>query len=147
MGSTYHCLYYHWVCSTKHRRGLIRPQWRNRFHQYLGGTVRGLQGVPLEAGGVEDHVHLLLSLKPTHRISDFVRELKKASSIWASCQHDRTFAWQDGYSIFTVGPLGLDDVKRYIATQETHHQKLSFQDELKNLLEQHGIEYRVEYLE
>jgi len=92
-------------------------------------------------------VHLLLSLKPTHRISDFIRELKKASSIWASCQHDPTFGWQDGYSIFTVGPLGLDDVKRYIATQETHHQKLSFKDELKNLLEQHGIEYKEEYLE
>jgi len=81
MGSTYYSLHYHWVCSTKHRRPLLRAEWRLRFHQYLGGTIRGLEGVPLKVGGVEDHVHLLIGLKPVHRISDFVRELKKAGRL------------------------------------------------------------------
>ena len=76
MGSTYHSLHYHWVCSTKERRPFIRPEWRPRLHEYLGGTVRGLEGVPLKIGGVQDHVHALIGLKPTHCFSDFVRELK-----------------------------------------------------------------------
>jgi REP element-mobilizing transposase RayT len=147
MGSTYYRLYYHWVCSTKHRRRLIRAEWRQRFHQYLGGTVRGLGGVLLQAGGVEDHVHLLLSLKPAHRIADFTRELKKASSSWAGREHENSFAWQEGYSIFSVGPFGLTATRDYIANQEAHHQQLSFKEELERLLAEHGIEFRPEYLD
>jgi putative transposase len=81
MGSTYYNLHYHWVCSTKERRPFIQPDWRLRLHEYLGGTIRGLAGVPLKLGGVADHVHALIGLKPTHCLSDFVRELKKASSV------------------------------------------------------------------
>ena len=78
--STFSCLHYHLVFSTKERRPWIVPEWRNDLHAYLGGTVRGLGGVAETVGGIDDHVHLLLSLKPTHTISDFVRELKKSSS-------------------------------------------------------------------
>jgi len=96
MGSTYYSLHYHWVCSTKERRPFLQNDWRSHFHEYLGGTVRGLAGVPLKIGGVQDHVHALIGLKPVHCISDFVRELKKASSVWASTHHDPQFEWQEG---------------------------------------------------
>ena len=56
MGSTFYSLHYHVVFSTKERRPLIRPDWRPRLHEYLGGTVRGLDGVAEAVGGVEDHV-------------------------------------------------------------------------------------------
>ena len=70
--------------STKERRPFIRTEWRARLHNYLGGTVRGL-------GGMEDHVHLLLSLKTTDAPADLVRELKKASSVWAADNFERAF--------------------------------------------------------
>jgi REP element-mobilizing transposase RayT len=50
--------------------------------------------MPLKIGGVEDHVHVLFGLKTVHCIADFVRELKKASSVWASENHEREFEWQ-----------------------------------------------------
>src|SRR5208337_4644498 len=84
MGSTYYSLHHHWVCSTKDRRPHIRATWRARFFEYVGGTIRGLGGVPLKVGGVEDHVHALIGLKPTHCISNFTRELKKSTSIWTA---------------------------------------------------------------
>src|SRR5262245_1299956 len=146
MGSSYHKLCYHWVCSTKYRRRLIRKEWRLRFHQYLGGTVRGLNGVPLKVGGVEDHVHLLVALKPVHRISDFVRELKKAASDWISQISAEQFYWQDGYSIFSADPDSIDRIADYIERQEEHHRQESFEDELKRLLEKHGIQYDPKYL-
>jgi REP element-mobilizing transposase RayT len=96
MGSTYYGLHYHWVCSTKERRPFIRD-WGPSLHQYLGGTIRGLGGVPLNVGGVEDHVHALVGLKTTHCIADFVRELKKASSVWVAETHEREFECQEGY--------------------------------------------------
>ena len=145
MGSTFYSLHYHWVCSTKDRRPWIRSGWCRRFHEYLGGVIRGLDGVPLKVGGVEDHVHALIGMKPVHCISDFAREMKKASSVWAA-QHEKQFHWQEGYSIFSVSVSMLETVDGYIARQEEHHRKRSFVEELKELLERHEIKFNERYL-
>ena len=146
MGSTYFSLHYHWVCATKERRPLIHSAWRTQLHEYLGGTVRGLMGVPLQVGGVADHVHALIGLRPTHCLSDFVRELKKASSVWAATHHERQFEWQEGYSVFTVSASKVASVRQYIAEQEEHHRRRTFDEELRELLEKHGVQYSPQYL-
>jgi REP element-mobilizing transposase RayT len=92
-------------------------------------------------------VHLLVSLDATHKIKDFLRELKKASSVWATHQHCPQFAWQEGYAAFTVSASHQDRVRRYIESQPEHHRKISFIDELRILLEKHGIQYDPKYLE
>jgi putative transposase len=146
MGSTFYSLHFHIVFSTKERRPFIRPEWRARLHEYLGGTIRGLGGVGEAVGGVEDHVHLLVSLKTTDAPADFVRELKKASSVWVAEMHEREFSWQEGYSIFTVSWTHVPVLRRYIANQEAHHHKVPFEAELKRLLEKNGVKYEPKYL-
>ena len=146
MGSTFLSLHYHIVFSTKERRLLIRDSWRSKMHEYLGGTVRGLGGIPEAIGGVADHVHLLVGLRATHCLADFMQELKKATSVWAKDSQEQDFAWQDGYAAFTVSHTHIDPVKEYIRTQEEHHQQTGFVEELKRLLEKNGVEYKAEYL-
>ena len=146
MGSTFYSLHYHVVFSTKERRPLIGADWRPRLHEYLGGTVRGLGGVAEAVGGVEDHVHLLVSLKTTDAPADLVRELKKASSVWAAQEHEPLFAWQEGYAIFTVSWTHAAAVRRYIGGQEDHHRQTVFLDELERVLERNGVEYDPRYL-
>ena len=116
------------------------------MHSYLGGIIRGMNGVAEIVGGVADHVHLLASLRPVHCIADLMRDMKKDSSTWAKDNFERSFAWQEGYAAFTVSPSATDSVKKYIANQEAHHAKLSFVDELKQLLEKAGITYDEKYL-
>lgn len=148
MSSTYLSLHYHITFSTKHRKPLILDSWRDRLHEYLGGTMRGLKGVPESIGGVEDHVHLLLGLRATHTLADVVRELKKAVTSWIHDQgFDRQFSWQEGYAAFTVSPNGREGVRKYIGNQVEHHKKKSYLDELKEFLEQAGVEYDPKYLE
>jgi putative transposase len=146
MGSTFLSLHNHIVFSTKERRPIIKPRWRPGLHEYLGGTVRGMGGIPEIIGGVEDHVHLLVGLRATHCLSDFMQELKKASSVWAADNHDRLFSWQDGYSAFSVSWTHVEVVRNYIATQEKHHQQHDFVAELKRLLERNGVQYDPKYL-
>jgi putative transposase len=146
MGSTFYSLHYHIVFSTKERRPLMRPEWRSHLHEYLGGTVRGLGGVAEAVGGVEDHVHLLVSCKTMEAPAELVRELKKASSVWAAEKHEPLFAWQEGYSIFSVSWTHVPVVRRYITDQEAHHRKIPFVDELKRLLEKNGVKYDPKYL-
>ncbi|MCX6884148.1 MAG: IS200/IS605 family transposase [Verrucomicrobia bacterium] len=148
MSSTYLSLHYHIVFSTKDRKRLIAPSWRSRFHEYLGGTIRSLDGYPEGVGGVDDHVHLLVGLKSTHRLSDVMRELKKASSAWV--QEDvgvSGFGWQEGYAAFTVSATVLDVVKNYISRQEEHHCTKSFREELVGMLKKAGIEFDPKYLD
>jgi len=148
MPSTYTSLHYHIVFATKSREPLIIPDWRGRLHEYLGGTVRGLEGIPQGIGGVVDHVHLLVALKPTHCLSDFVRELKKASSVWI-CETIRQprFHWQEGYAAFTVSSSARPSVQDYIARQEEHHRRRTFREELVEFLQKAGLEFDERYLD
>ena len=98
-------------------------------------------------GGTEDHVHLLVGLKSSHRVDYFLRDLKADSSEWVHQEIGRkVFAWQKGYGAFSVGPSNLDGVKRYILNQEEHHRRITFQEEYVELLKASGIEYDERYL-
>lgn len=146
--STYHSLNYHITFSTKNRTPWIKPEWIERLHAYLGGITLELDGKALKIGGVEDHVHLLVGLKPTHRISDFMRELKKSATKWV---HDTIeyppFEWQEGYAAFSVSPTGCESVLNYIENQREHHRKKSFREELIFMLKKAGVEFEAKYLE
>ena len=146
MPSTHTSLWYHIVFSTKNRVPQIAEEWRPRLHEYIGGCIRGLGGVPIEIGGVADHVHALVILKPAHAPADIVREVKKASTSWVHQSLDSKFAWQDGYGAFTVGRSERDAVQAYVRGQEKHHRRVSFQDEYVRLLADLGIEYDPRYL-
>ena len=106
MPSTHTQLLHHLIFATKNREPWISESWRARLHEYLGGCVNRLDGMSQGVGGVADHVHLLVGLKPTHRLSDLMRELKKASSAWVRQELSIPgFAWQEGYSAFTVSAV------------------------------------------
>ncbi len=146
--STYLSLHYHLVFSTKDRRPYIHRDWRDRLHGYLGGIANGLQGIPEKIGGVEDHIHLLVGLKATHCLADFMRELKKAASIWVHEElGKKEFAWQEGYAAFTVSATAREAVMTYIADQESHHHKTSFRDELESMLKRAGVAYDPRFLD
>jgi REP element-mobilizing transposase RayT len=113
------------------------------LHGTLGGISKSLSCAPLRVGGVEDHVHILARLSRTITQADWIKELKRVSSLWvkdplASDAPMGDFAWQGGYACFSVSVSKLDVVIDYIERQEEHHRKLSFQDELRGMLKKHG---------
>ena len=147
MSSTYTCLHYHLIFATQNREPWFVGTTRDQLHEYLGGTVRGLGAHPEGIGGVADHVHLLVSLKATHCLADFMRELKKASSSWYRETFRRAgFRWQEGYAAFTVSASAREAVRAYIAGQEEHHRKRSFREELVEILQRSEIEFDETYL-
>ncbi len=147
MPSTYLSLHYHLIFSTKDRQCLIADDWRDRLHAYLGGAVRACGGIAESVGGTADHVHLLVGLRATHRLADVLREIKASSSEWIH-QNIRVsaFAWQEGYGAFTVSASQVAAVKIYIARQEEHHRRRTFQEEYLEFLRQSGIEFDEKYL-
>jgi REP element-mobilizing transposase RayT len=142
-------VYIHLVFSTKGRAAWLRDRARREeLHAYLGGVSKTLECPTFIVGGVEDHVHLLARFSRIITQADWVKELKRVSSLWFKEQAGAHagFAWQGGYAAFSVSASNLDDVQLYIANQELHHRRMSFQDELRALLERHQTEWDEHYV-
>lgn len=148
MAHSYTQLLYHMVFSTHERRPFLHADLRSRIFEYLAGAIRSEGGHALLVGGVEDHVHLLVRLRQDRALSDVVRDLKANSSKWIHQTFVTLadFAWQSGYGAFSVSRSQAPRVRRYIAQQEQHHRRLSFQEEFVQLLNRHGIEFDEAYL-
>jgi REP element-mobilizing transposase RayT len=139
----------HVVFSTKHRQPFLRElRTREFLTAYLVGTLRNLDCPSLIIGVVEDHVHILCNLHRTVTIAKLVEEIKTSSSLRLKDEHKslKDFQWQNGYGAFSVSQSNVPAVRRYIATQEEHHRRRSFQDELRLLLRRHGIEFDERYV-
>ena len=129
----------HLVFSTKDRRPCIHPEIGPRLHAYLATVTRNLGCTCHLTGGVADHVHLAIGLSRTIPVADLVSKLKTSSSQWMKTEGVAAFAWQRGYGAFTVGRSDLDTLLRYIDRQEDHHRTVTFQDELRSILDRYGI--------
>ncbi len=139
----------HTVFSTKDRRPFLRDKvLRDELHRYLGGILTNLDCQPIIVGGIEDHVHLLCALSRTCEAAVMVKEVKRGSSLWIKTKDAnlQDFAWQTGYGIFSTGFSQIEAVRNYIATQEEHHRKVSFQDEFRELLRRYEIEFDERYV-
>jgi REP-associated tyrosine transposase len=126
MAHSYTCLLYHLVFSTKSQEPGLHTELRPRLWEYLGGAIRGEGSFCILANGVADHVHLLACLRQDKAVSEVLSSIKANSSGWIHDEfpQSRSFHWQDGYGAFTVSKSQRDAVRRYIAGQEAHHQKL-----------------------
>lgn len=148
MPGTYSQLLLHIVFSTQGRTPWITHDVAEHLYAYIGGIVRAEKGSLYDIGGNDDHLHLYLRWRPDAAVSDLMRTVKARSSKWV---HDtfpalNAFAWQEGYSVFSVSKSQEDAVKRYIAGQREHHRKEDFKSELLKLLRAHGVEFDEKYL-
>jgi putative transposase len=99
----------------------------------------------LANGGMEDHAHLLIQLPATLALAKAVQLIKGSSSQWVG-EHGWEFSWQEGYGAFSVSKSNINAVVKYIANQETHHRRITFENEFIALLDKHGIEYDPRYV-
>ncbi|MEW5875183.1 MAG: IS200/IS605 family transposase [Candidatus Zixiibacteriota bacterium] len=147
MGHTYTRLLVHIVFSTKARRPQLTKAIQSRAFAYMAGIAKSTGAAPVAVGGMADHVHMLMLIPAKESVSALIRAIKANSSRWLRNElHQQTFAWQTGYSAFSVSESACESVAEYIQNQEAHHRKRTFQDELRLLLRKHGIEYDERFL-
>ncbi|NNC89756.1 MAG: transposase [Akkermansiaceae bacterium] len=142
-------VYLHVVFSTKDRYPFLEPPaLRHELHAYLGGVLKNLDCVPVEIGGVADHVHLLLLHPRTKSIAEVVKEAKRISTGWLQEQSGMPvhFHWQAGYGVFSVSQSKVEEVVEYIRGQEEHHRRVTFQDEYREFLRKHAVEFDEKYV-
>ncbi len=143
MPHSFASLLVHVIFSTKNRLPDLSAELADRLFAYMGGILKERKGVPLIINGPADHVHLLVSLPATESVAELVRVVKTNSSRWVHEQFpdQKRFAWQVGYAAFTVSGSRVDDVRDYIAGQQEHHRRVSFQEEFLTFLRKNGMAY------
>ena len=136
----------HFIFSTQGRRPFIKPEFRDDLFAYLGGIVREMQGTALIINGTADHVHVLVRIRPAQSAAEIARVVKANSSRWVHEKWSSEFGWQTGYGVFSVSESNVAEVTKYIAGQEDHHQKHSFQEEFVSFLKKNNIVYDEKYI-
>lgn len=142
-------LFVHLVFSTKNRQPFITQEIEARLFGYFAKVLHDECKSPAEiVGGFDDHIHILLNLSRMWSVSDVVKVAKKQTSKWMKTQGEEfaDFFWQSGFGAFSVSCSNVPVVRKYIADQRRHHQKLSFKEELIYLLEKHDVRYDERYL-
>ena len=145
MSHTYAQNVIHVVFSTKDRRKLMPNEFRPRMWAYAAGICKKLDILVHAAGGMDDHIHLLIQIPPTLAVAKAVLPIKSNSSRWAN-EEGLKFAWQQGYGAFSVSSSNVPVVVRYIQNQEAHHRRMSFDAEFLALLKKHGLEFDPKYV-
>jgi putative transposase len=148
MAGKYLCVKLHLIWSTKQRRRLVHPEWKDHLHAYLGSIVRAKNGKLLKANSEPDHIHLYVSMPSTISIADLINACKSNSTRWIhqTFPDRKRFSWQEGYGAFSVSRSHERTVIEYIHNQREHHEKTDFQQEFLELLDRHGIEYDPRYV-
>jgi REP-associated tyrosine transposase len=138
----------HIIFSTKNREPWLHANVRSRMHAYLATMCRDLGTEFVHVGGVSDHVYIVTTLPRTVSQAQLIEEIKKTSSKWIKTVdvHYHGFSWQRGYGAFSVSPSQLESVLDYVNSQQKHHRTRTFQEEYRELLRKHGVDFDERYV-
>ena len=134
-------LFYHIVWHNKESAPMLTPKVEPLTHKYLKHRALLIPEAMVHAiGGIEDHLHMAVSLPPTVEIAKWIGELKGASA--HTINHGpcglNALAWQTGYGIVSFGKRDLPWVAAYINGQREHHRSGRVEDRLERIT-QHEI--------
>jgi REP element-mobilizing transposase RayT len=148
MPNTYTQLYIQFVFAVKWRESLIRKEWKDELYKYITGIVQNNKSKMLAINGMPDHIHIFIGYKPTIPIPDLVKDIKVASSLWINERKlvKGKFNWQEGYGAFSYRLRDIDEICKYIQSQESHHQTITFREEYIRQLKDFDITYDEKYL-
>ena len=139
--SSYRQILYHIVFRTKNSQKTLNIENSEELYKYIWGIIKNKKCVLYRINGIEDHIHILSDLHPSIALSDYVRDIKTATSIWLKefGKFPKFEGWSDGYSAFTYAYRDKEMIVNYIKNQREHHKTITFEEELKKLLIEHGI--------
>lgn len=147
MANTYTQIYIRLVIVVNNRQRIINNEIKIDLYKYISGIIENKGQKLYIVNGVEDHLHLLLSIKPNCNLSELVRDVKSSSSKWLNEDKKKLkFEWQKGFGAFSISQSSLSKTINYIKNQELHHKIKTFQEEYLLLLENYNISYDSNYL-
>jgi len=135
-------VYVHFVWSTKNRFPYLTDNIRTEVFKHIRENAKSKNIYIDFINGYTDHIHCLVSLNDDLSIGKIAQLIKGESSFWINQNKltSKKFAWQDEYLAIGVGDEKIEIVRNYIANQEDHHKKISFEAEYDKFIKRYGID-------
>ena len=145
---THHQIFYQIIFGTKYRKPTIASAHDEELYKYIYGIIKNKKCKLYRINGIEDHIHIMSDLNPSASLSNYVKDIKVASSLWMkqTGKFPAFEGWQDGYGAFTYSIHERDRIINYVKNQKEHHKTESFYDEFRRLLTENGIEFDEKHL-
>jgi REP element-mobilizing transposase RayT len=145
---THHQIFYQIIFGTKYRKPTIVSAHDEELYKYIYGIIKNKKCKLYRINGIEDHIHIMSDLHPSASLSNYVKDIKVASSLWMkqTGKFPAFEGWQDGYGAFTYSVHERDKIINYVKNQKEHHKTESFYDEFRRLLTENGIEFDENHL-
>ena len=127
---------------------MIDRRKRQLLYKYIWGVLKNNHCIAYEINGVEDHIHIATHIHPTVSLSSLVKDIKVSSSLWI--KKNNVFpnfnGWAIGYGAFTYTIKEKDALVNYIRNQEKHHMIKAFDEEYKELLKKHKVDFDPKFI-
>lgn len=146
--NSYRQILYHIVFCTYNRENTIPVDHQEALYKYLWGIITKRKGVLYRINGMENHIHILSDLHPTIALADFIKEIKTASNAWMkeTGNYPKFTSWAEGSCAVTYAFRDKAMIVNYIKNQKEHHKKMTFEEEYRELLKEHGVEVDERYI-
>ena len=148
MADTYTQIYIHVIFTVQGRQNLISKQHKDEFCKYITGIIQSKKQKVIAIGGMPDHIHILIGIRPDMTLSNLIRDVKANSSKFINEKRwvIGKFSWQEGFGAFSYSQSQLNSVANYIKNQEKHHSKKTFREEYLEMLKNFDVEYDPKYI-
>ena len=148
MANTYTQLFVHYVFAVQNRLFLINDNFKNDLYRYMNGIIVQHGHKLYIVNGMNDHLHMLVSMSPRQAPSDLMYHITRSSSLWLNEKKlvPGRFSWQEGFGAFSIGKSQVPGIVKYIEEQQEHHKKVSFREEYLEFLKENDIEFDKRYI-
>lgn len=148
MANTYTKIHVHIVFTVQNRECLIGTSWCDDLYRYIIGICSNYKHKVLAINGMPDHVHILIGMRPNQSLSELMQNVKAYSTKWINENGyvRGRFSWQEGFGAFSICASEVKTVVEYIMNQYEHHQKKTFSNEYRELLNSFKVDYDERYL-
>ena len=136
---------YHIVICTKWRKMTLNSVYRKDLYRYMWSEIEAMNCRLLRIGGIDNHIHLLVDLSSSISLADFMKRLKQQSSVWAKTKFSLFEGWSREYAAFSCSFSERDRIIEYIKSQEEHHRKKTFEEEIDAIFAAYGFQFNHEW--
>ncbi len=140
--ASYRQILYHIIFRTKNSKKTLPLDKLDKLFAYIMGIIKNKNCHLYRINGMEDHIHILSDLHPGIALADYVRDIKTSTSVWLKQQDGFQLfdGWADGYAAMTYSYKEKETLINYVKNQQNHHKNVSFEEELRKLLESQRIQ-------
>ncbi len=145
---SYRQLFYHIVFRPKNSAPVISIEKEELLYRYIWGFAKEKKATLYRIGGMPDHIHLLIDIPPTIAISDFMRDMKTATSVYMQSRKadfPHFDGWAKSYCVLSYSYHEKEKIINYIKGQKEHHKTVTFREEYLKLLQECDIDVDLKY--